>query len=28
MFYDGALKDDLIEEYQEALAEIPCRYFN
>jgi len=27
MFY-GELKDDLIDEYVDALSEIPCRYFN
>lgn len=28
MMYDGDLKDALIEEYQDALAEIPCQHFN
>jgi len=28
MVYDGPVKDQLIDEYSEALAEIPCRHFN
>jgi len=28
MIYEGELKDELFEEYTEALAEIPCRHFN
>ena len=28
MIYEGALKDELLEEYTETLAEIPCKHFN
>jgi hypothetical protein len=28
MMLDGAIKDNLIDEYTDALAEIPCAHFN